>query len=170
MRGPARFRIAESRRYSALRGALSLLVGGCGLALLYDNHAGGGFALIASLWLWHLLGRLNPRGFTLEACPSSAPGARAGGPLRWWIGDGWTEDGWTGDGGRGQPAPVQLRRRGLFRSVLWLEVESEGGFPRGLGRVSPLLIFADAMDDGDWRGLRRTLRVYGPSAARRRRR
>lgn len=160
MRGPARFRIAESRRYSALRGALPLPVGGCGLALLCDNYAGGGFALIASLWLWHLLGRLNPRGFTLEACPSSAPDGRAGGPPRWWI----------GDGGRGQPAPVQLRRRGLFRSVLWLEVESEGGFAPGLGRVSPLLIFADAMDDSDWRGLRRTLRVYGPSAARRRRR
>lgn len=191
MRGAARFRIADSRCYTALRGAVALFTLGCGLVLLRDNHAGGCCALMASVWLWHLLGLLNPRGFTLEArlagvdavsarsrhaaaarppelayalhdTLTDAVKALPGEPLRWSI---ERREG-------GQPAAVSVRSRGLFRSVLWLELAfAPGPAPlsprayRGLPGVracpSPLLIFADAMEDSQWRGLRRTLRVYG---------
>ena len=193
MRATARFRIADSRRYTALRGAVALFTLGCGLVLLRDNHAGGCCALMASVWLWHLLGLLNPRGFTLEArlagvdavsarsrhaaaarppelayarhdTLTDAVKALPGEPLRWSI---ERREG-------GQPAAVSVRSRGLFRSVLWLELafapapglrplspRAYRGFPGVRACPSPLLIFADAMEDSQWRGLRRTLRVYG---------
>ena len=191
MRGAARFRIADSRRYTALRGAVALFTLGCGLVLLHDDHAGGCCALIASVWLWHLLGLLNPRGVTLEArlagtavvSARSRSAAAARPPelacalhdtltdaiqappaesLRWSI---ERREG-------GQSAAVLVRSRGLFRSVLWLELafapaptplspRAYRGFPGVRARPSPLLIFADAMEDSQWRGLRRTLRVYG---------
>ena len=190
MRGAARFRIADSRRYTALRGAMALFTLACGLVLLHDDHAGGCCALIACVWLWHLLGLLNPRGFTLEArrvgtavvsarsrnaaaarppelaCAlhdtlTDAIQASPGGPLRWSI---ERREG-------GQSAAVLVRSRGLFRSVLWLELtfapgsaplspRAYRGFPGVRARPSPLLIFADAMEDSQWRALRRTLRVY----------
>ena len=197
MRGAARFRIADSRCYTALRGAVALFTLGCGLVLLHDNHAGGGCALIASVWLWHLLGLLNPRGFTLEArlagvdavsarsrnaaaarppelacalhdtltdaikAPPGEIKAPPGEPLRWSI---ERREG-------GQSAAVLVRSRGLFRSVLWLELafapgptplspRAYRGFPGVRAGPLPLLIFADAMEDSQWRGLRRTLRVY----------
>ena len=187
MRGAARFRIADSRRDTALRGAVALFTLGCGLVLLRDNHAGGCCALIACAWLWRLLGLLNPRGFTLEARLAGAAVARArsrnaaaarqpelagavhdtltdavkappGEPLRWSIE--------RREGGRS--AAVSVRSRGLFRSVLWLELTfAPGPAPRACrgfsgvrARCWPLLIFVDAMEDSQWRGLRRTLRVY----------
>lgn len=191
MRGAARFRIADSRCYTALRGAVALFTLGCGLVLLHDNHAGGCCALVASVWLWHLLGLLNPRGVTLEARLAGADAVSArsrnaaaprppelacalhdtltdavkappGEPLRWSI---ERREG-------GQSAAVLVRSRGLFRSVLWLELAFAPA-PRPLSprayrdfrgvraRPSPLLVFADAMEDSQWRGLRRTLRVYG---------
>ena len=190
MRTTARFRIADSRRYTALRGAVALFTLGCGLVLLRDNHAGGCCALMACVGLWHLLGRLNPRGVTLEARLAGADAvarsrnaaaarppelacalhdtltdavkAPPGEPLRWSI---ERREG-------GQSAAVLVRSRGLFRSVLWLELafapgstplapRADRGFPGTRARPLPLLIFADAMEDSQWRGLRRTLRVYG---------
>lgn len=187
MRGAARFRIADSRCYTALRGAVALFTLGCGLVLLHDHHAGGYCALMACVWLWHLLGLLNPRGVTLEARLAGADAVSArsrnaaaapppelacaltdavkappGEPLRWSI---ERREG-------GQSAAVSVRSRGLFRGVLWLELafapgprplapRAYGGFPGVRARPLPLLIFADAMEDSQWRGLRRTLRVYG---------
>lgn len=190
MRTTAHFRIADSRRYTALRGAVALFTLGCGLVLLRDHHAGGCCALMASAWLWHLLGLLNPRGVTLEARlagpaavsarsrnaaaarpPELAPAlhdtltdavqAPPAEPLRWSI---ERREG-------GQSAAVSVRSRGLFRSVLWLELafapgprplspRAYRGLPGVRARPSPLLIFADAMEDSQWRGLRRILRVY----------
>ena len=197
MRGAARFRIADSRCYTALRGAVALFTLGCGFVLLHDHHAGGCCALVASVWLWHLLGLLNPRGFTLEARLAGADAVSArsrnaaaarppelacalhdtltdaikappGEPLRWSI---ERREG-------GQSAAVLVRSRGLFRSVLWLELafapgptpfspRAYRGFPGVRARPSPLLIFADAMEDSQWRGLRRILRVYAGDAASR---
>ena len=190
MRGAAHFRIADSRRYTALRSAVALFTLGCGLVLLHDNHAGGYCALMACVWLWYLLGLLNPRGVTLEARLAGADVVSArsrnaaaarppelacalrdtladvieappGEPLRWSI---ERREG-------GQSAAVLVRSRGLFRSVLWLELafapgsaplspRAYRGFPGVRARPLPLLIFADAMEDSQWRGLRRTLRVY----------
>jgi len=61
------------------------------------------------------------------------------------------DSGWRCDG-----APVRLHCRGSFESCLWLELQNAGGDD---GRS--FLLFSDAVDEGQWRLLRRAITLDG---------
>ncbi len=66
-----------------------------------------------------------------------------------------------------RPMLVTLNVRGAFRVFLWLEVSGPNfGARRGSRlrpKLMPLLLFDDAMEQADWRSLRRALKMQGPA-------
>ncbi len=112
------------------------------LAALIEGPAYLAFLVAVPVWRFSLA-RLDPCGAVLEFSP----------------GDGWSVlRSPAGSGPRLSPKLFCMARPA---GALWLECRPAG---RGVQVRLALLVFADALEDSQWRDLRHTLRVYAPLA------
>jgi len=134
-------RCGEARTFRSLQRRVAVLAFLTVVAVAASDYRALPAAALAFGLALHSLRALDAEGLALRREPDGA---------------------WAFRDGRGREGKCECRVRGNLRSFLWLELRTLGQAGAGVASRQPCLTFllsGDGLDPGDWRRLRRILRI-----------